>query len=120
MLRKNQTLAEKRFWNIVRKRKILGFRFLRQKPILSYIVDFYCAKLKLVIEIDGDIHNESKEADMIRTNDLETLGIKVIRFTNHQVTNQLPSVIEQLRIEITSHRELPSLIFREGLGMGPD
>jgi very-short-patch-repair endonuclease len=54
--RKNSTLAEVLLWNQLKRRKMLGYSFLRQRPILNYIVDFYCPKLKLVIEIDGDSH----------------------------------------------------------------
>jgi very-short-patch-repair endonuclease len=101
-LRKNQTRAEIFFWNMVRGRKILGHRFLRQKPILSYIVDFYCAELKLAVEIDGSIHQLAERSDLIRTSDLQTLGIIIIRYTNDQVLFSPADVREDLKKQITS------------------
>ena len=91
-MRKNPTPAEKKLW--------VGFlrtfkpRFLRQRPIDNYIVDFYCAQLKLVIEIDGDIHftDEGMEYDERRTRLLEGYGLKVMRFTNTEVLENFPAV----------------------------
>ncbi len=66
-LRNNSTLAEILLWEEIKNRKMLGYRFLRQKPIGNYIVDFFCNKLKLAIEIDGDTHREENfENDMKR------------------------------------------------------
>ncbi|MEI7562795.1 MAG: DUF559 domain-containing protein [bacterium] len=66
---------------------------MRQKPIGNYILDFYCHKLKLGIEIDDCSHERKRDEDMIRTNYLNKLGIKIIRYTNNQVTYQLEGVI---------------------------
>ena len=79
-LRNNSTPAEKRLWKYLKGKQIHGFDFDRQKPIDKYIVDFYCKKLKLCIEIDGHSHNFKEEYDRKRQNKLETFGIKVIRF----------------------------------------
>ncbi len=83
-------------WSAIRKRSIEGCLFLRQKPLLSYIADFYCASLLLVIEIDGSSHDHKKEADIQRTLALEEQGITVIRYTNDQVLYSLPRVIRHL------------------------
>ncbi len=88
-LRKNMTPAEKKLWyNYLRNFK---FRVLRQRPINNFIVDFYCPNLKLVIEIDGDSHftAEGQAYDRQRTQILEGYNLKVIRFTNQEVLNNL-------------------------------
>ncbi|HUT86363.1 MAG TPA: endonuclease domain-containing protein, partial [Elusimicrobiales bacterium] len=77
---------------------------LRQKPIGNYIVDFYCSKLKLVIEIDGDTHflNENKISDAKRGRILQSYGLQIVRFTNHDVMDNLEGVISVLDKIITS------------------
>jgi len=65
-LRNNSTLSEVLLWNQLKSRKMRGYQFMRQKPIGNYIVDFYCSKLKLVIEIDGESHSERSKEDQIR------------------------------------------------------
>jgi len=105
MLRKNMTMAELILWKKLKDRKTVKVKFRRQHPIFIFIVDFYCHELKLVIEIDGEIHssNEAKEYDINRTAELERFGIKVIRFTNEQVIhnpkqvdNEIYKVISEL------------------------
>lgn len=93
-LRKNMTLAEKKLWN--NYLKTLKIRFLRQRPIDNFIVDFYCANLKLVIEIDGETHftYEAKNYDSQRTSVLESYGLQVIRFTNEEVFKNFEGVCE--------------------------
>lgn len=95
-LRKNMTLAEKKLWN--NYLKTLKIRFLRQRPIDNFIVDFYCAKLRLVIEIDGETHftDEAKIYDSQRTLILEGYGLQVIRFTNQQVFKEFEGVCEYI------------------------
>ncbi|AQM67644.1 hypothetical protein Vca1114GL_01127 [Vibrio campbellii] len=96
-LRTNMPKPEEVLWQRIR-RKQLGVKFRRQHGIGRYIVDFYCAELNLVIEIDGDSHfsDEGKEKDTIRDSFMETLGIKVLRFTNEEVMKQTESVLERL------------------------
>ncbi|HHC7310608.1 TPA: endonuclease domain-containing protein [Vibrio campbellii] len=96
-LRTNMPKPEEILWQRIR-RKQLGVKFRRQHGIGRYIVDFYCAELNLVIEIDGDSHfsYEGKEKDTIRDAFMETLGIKVLRFTNEEVMKQTESVLERL------------------------
>ncbi len=95
-LRKNMTPAEKKLWNDYLK--TFKFRILRQRPVDNFIVDFYCANLKLVIEVDGDSHftNEAKDYDAERTQILEGYGLKVIRFTNEDVLNNFEGVCQQI------------------------
>jgi len=99
--------AERIFWYEILNKQRTGYRFLRQKPVGNYIVDFYCRKLKLVIEIDGDSHLDSFKYDQMRTKFIEQQGFKVIRFTNNQVLCELELVRIKLRIElIKRHIEL--------------
>lgn len=98
-LRKNQTKAEQFLWTELRNRNFLGYKFRRQHPIgNSYIVDFYCAKKRLIIEIDGAIHDELcvKENDEDREEFLKNLGYKVIRIRNDEVFDQLEKVVEKI------------------------
>ena len=105
-LRNNSTLGEILLWNELKQRKMSGYKFYRQKPLLGYIVDFYCANLKLVIEIDGKYHNDSEQQikDDIRQQQLEALGIRFLRFTEHEVRTKSPSVLEHIEDYIDSLR----------------
>jgi len=102
-LRESQTHAEEVLWEELRNKK-LGVKFRRQHPIAKYIVDFYCYKFKLVIELDGEYHNnkQQKSNDDFRTQELRSLGLKVIRFTNAEVLNNLSGVIKSIRETISS------------------
>jgi very-short-patch-repair endonuclease len=95
-MRKNPTPAERKIWY----EYLITFklRVLRQRPIDNFIVDFYCASLKLVIEIDGDYHftEEQQIYDAERTKILEGYGLQVIRFHNHEVMNNFEGVCEQI------------------------
>jgi len=95
-LRKEMTPAEKHLWMYCLQGA--PYRFRRQRPVGSYIVDFYCGKLKLVIEVDGDNHfsEESIAYDKERTKFLESLGLRVLRFSNHEVLYELESVKEKI------------------------
>ena len=98
-LRKNQTETEKILWNVLRGRKFHGYKFRRQHPVSRlYILDFYCFEKMLAIELDGMHHQEEvqKKLDDDRTNVLRILGIRVIRFTNDQVINQMDKVIKKI------------------------
>ena len=99
-LRNEMTAAEKKLWyGYLRNHQ---FQFLRQRPIGNYIVDFYCPKLKLVIEIDGETHlsKEDREYDKERTRVLESYGLKVLRFWNDDVLNGIEVVSEMIENEI--------------------
>jgi very-short-patch-repair endonuclease len=102
-MRKNPTQSERVLWNILRKYRIKGFLFRQQHPIYIFIADFYCHKIKLVVEVDGDVHfnDESQEHDDGRTGEMEKFGIKVIRFTNEQVLYNQDNILEQINEFIT-------------------
>jgi len=95
------TKAEKTLWNELKNRKLMGLKFRRQHPIHIYIADFFCHEKKLIIEVDGGIHEETerKENDLNRSAELDRLGISVIRFSNDQVLNHLDRVL----VEIKNH-----------------
>ena len=96
-LRKNSTLSEVLLWEELKSRKMLGYKFLRQKPIGNYIVDFFCNKLKMVIEIDGDSHTEEKfEYDINRQKWLESSGVNVLRFDDLKVKNDMDNVLSAI------------------------
>jgi very-short-patch-repair endonuclease len=99
-LRKTMTPAEKILWEELRSNKLTGAKFRRQHPIYNYIADFYCHKAKLVIEIDGVIHEKQKEYDISRDDDMNELGIKVIRFKNEEVMDNLGQVLKKIETEI--------------------
>lgn len=95
-LRKNPTPAEKKLWQYYLR--TFKFRVLRQRPIDNFIVDFYCAALKLVIEVDGDSHftAEGQAYDLERTRILQSYGLRVVRFTNAQVMNYFADVCGEI------------------------
>ncbi len=100
-MRTNMTEPEKRMWYQCMKK--VPQRFRRQRPFGPYIVDFYCAEFKVVIEIDGDSHSSSdaQEYDAERTAYLQGLGLRVIRFSNRDVMENLDGVYERLSRELT-------------------
>ena len=102
-LRKNATIAEKTLWKWLKQFRCEGFVFRRQHPLDFFIADFYCDKIKLVIEVDGDIHLSEKniEYDDNRTGELERFGLKVIRFKNEKIINDPEQVISEIKILIT-------------------
>jgi len=93
-LRKNSTLSEVLLWNKLKRKQLLGYDFSRQKPIDNYIVDFFCLKFNLAIEIDGVTHGDKEEYDEERQKKLEGLGIKFLRFTESQIRGNLWAVLE--------------------------
>ncbi len=95
-LRNNSTLGEILLWKKLKGKQCYGFDFHRQKPILNYIVDFYCFKLKLIIEIDGYSHNFKYEEDKHRDKELTDMGFTVLRFSEGEVRNNLNLVLDSL------------------------
>ena len=97
ILRNNMTNAEFLLWARL-KHNQLGYKFRRQHGIGQFIVDFYCPKIKLCIEIDGEVHRKEdiKSLDIIKQKLFKTLNIKTIRFTNNQVENELFKVINKI------------------------
>ncbi len=98
-LRQRHTKPEEIIWELLRNRKLNGLKFRRQHPILNYIADFYCHEIKLVIEIDGKIHNsqENKDYDNERNKELKEEGVTTLRFSNEEVLNELPNVLKKLK-----------------------
>lgn len=94
-LRNNMTLAEVLLWNELKKKKIKGYDFDRQRPVLNYILDFYCKDLMLAIEVDG-ISHYSEDAyfdDIIRQKEIEALGVSFLRFDDDEVRNDMDNVL---------------------------
>lgn len=128
-LRTHCTWEEEVIWEYLSSNK-LGVKFRRQHPMLFYVADFYCHQLKLVIEIDGGIHNKEdvKINDALRQKEIEKLGIHIIRFTNSQVKNNIEKIVEDISKkikEIKNFRDQGSplgaggqkaMIFSAGLG----
>ena len=109
-LRKDSTLVEILLWNELRARKMKGYQFMRQKPIGNYVVDFFCSKLKLVIEIDGSSHNDKLKKDRIRQERLGALGLKVLRFQDFTVKKDTRSLLRAIELFIEEQEEtIPSL-----------
>jgi PncC family amidohydrolase len=106
--RKNPTEAEKALWSILRGKKMSGYKFRRQHIIADYIADFVCLSAQLIIEVDGLHHQlpENKITDEERTNRLNNLGFKVIRFTNEQVLNETDQVINKILEELNQRQSL--------------
>lgn len=100
-LRINETDTEKILWERLRNNQLKGYKFRRQHPISLYIADFYCHKLKLVVEIDGEYHNlqEQIEKDKERTEILEKNGLTLIRFTNQEIHENLDEVISTITLK---------------------
>ena len=100
-LRKNPTKAESQLWKALQKSQLAGRRFRRQHSIGNYIVDFYCVNEKLIVELDGQVHDNfvNEEYDRKRTEYLENLGFKVLRFENYLVFEQLDMVLEAIKVK---------------------
>jgi len=95
-LRREMTPAEKILWNELRANK-LGVHFRRQQVIQGFIVDFYCHRAGLVVEVDGDIHDLQQEEDARREKVLSELGLRVVRFRNDEVLRNLAIVVGQIK-----------------------
>lgn len=103
-LRKSSTDAENILWQKLRRRQLCHAKFRRQHPVGFYIADFYCHEARLVVEVDGPVHNSGhqKEHDENRSAEMDRLGIRVLRFTNEQVINEIDSVIAEIISTLTS------------------
>jgi 5-methyltetrahydrofolate--homocysteine methyltransferase len=96
-MRRAPTRAEEVLWQAVRHKAIDGFKFRRQHVIGRFIADFYCAEGRVVIEVDGEIHDHQRQDDADRDDYLRSAGLTVLRFTNDTVLTQLPEVIAAIR-----------------------
>jgi len=106
LLRNNMTYPENILWEKLKGKKICGVRFRRQHPIKFFIADFYCHEIKLVVEVDGEIHNDKTDYDDGRSAEMEKFGILVLRVTNSEVETSLEEVI--YKIETTVNERLIS------------
>jgi very-short-patch-repair endonuclease len=97
-LRKRMTSSEIILWNAIRKGQLNGMYFRRQHPYGIYILDFYCFKSNLAIEIDGKIHLGKKKYDLQRMEYLESSGLKVLRFLNTDIETRIDWVVEQIKL----------------------
>jgi len=95
-LRREMTPAGKLLWQEVRAKK-LGVRFRRQQIIQGFIVDFYCHKAALVIEVDGDVHDLQQDEDARREKDLREMGLRIVRFRNDEVVRELSTVVGKVK-----------------------
>jgi very-short-patch-repair endonuclease len=108
-LRKQQTDAERIFWNIIKGRKFNDLKFRRQFSVGPYILDFHCPEIGLAIELDGGQHASNIDYDKVRTEYLNRLGIRVIRFWNNDITKNASGVYDELaRIVSSPDLTLPS------------
>ena len=117
-LRRSSTDVEKKLWHRIRDKQIEDFRFRRQRPIGKFIVDFICLDARLIVELDGGQHAENTLGDSKRTEFLESLGYKVVRFWNNEVIENMEGVLDRLREELLSTRSLtpPSALPLAGEG----
>ena len=95
-MRRNPTPSEERLWRRLRDRRLLGLKFRRQHAIDRFIVDFYCAEARLIVEVDGPVHERSVQADAVRQDVLDSRGWRVLRFTNSEVDNSLMDVLRRI------------------------
>ena len=110
-LRNNMTEAEQKLWLRLRQKQILGLQFYRQKPILNFIVDFYCPAANLITECDGSQHLNEKglKYDLLRDQVLAQLNLTILRFNNLQILHELDAVIQIIENVILSrHADNPS------------
>ena len=106
-LRKNMTPGEQRLWQFLRGKQVLGFDFDRQRPIDQFIVDFYCKKLRLAIEIDGASHDSENAqiADAERQARLEAFGIRFLRFQEREALRETEAVVKAIELWILENQD---------------
>ena len=109
------TEAEDVLWEALRGRRLDGLRFRRQHPVGRFVLDFYCPIHKLVVEVDGGVHDAQEERDAERTAVIEAHGYRVIRFRNEDVMQNLPAVLDGIRTAIPAASP-PLLLSGEGAG----
>jgi very-short-patch-repair endonuclease len=104
VLRNNMTQAEVILWSRLRSKKIDSYKFRRRQPIFDYVVDFYCNELKLIVEVDGEIHSlsEKTDSDMKRDKTLKINGYHIIRLSNLEIETEIDSAISKIRLFITT------------------
>ena len=95
-MRGEPTRAEEVLWSALQKKQVAGLKFRRQHPVGRFVLDFYCPSHKLVVEVDGEVHDQQQERDAERTRVLQAYGYRVLRFRNEQVINDLPAVVRKI------------------------
>lgn len=114
-LRNNSTLGEILLWNQLKAGRMLGYQFNRQKPLGEYIVDFYCKKLNLMIEVDGYSHEFKTKEDLEREDDLRKMGLNILRFTEQECRKQMLNVVRSIEIWIGENQQpIPPTPFTRG------
>jgi len=116
-LRKNSTRAEQKLWRYLRSRSLGGFKFVRQEPIGQYVVDFVCREQRLVIEVDGGQHAESKR-DAVRDQWLVEQGYRVLRFWNNDVLGNIEGVWDTIFAAASAHSSFSPRAGRRSGGGG--
>lgn len=111
-LRNNSTLGEILLWNQLKAGKMFGYKFNRQKPLGNFIVDFYCKKLDLVIEVDGYSHNSKYEDDSERDMELSKMGLHVIRLTEQQCRKDMINVLRAIEGWIEENTNPPAPLYK--------
>jgi very-short-patch-repair endonuclease len=99
-MRSHPTPAERRLWRCLRQKQFKGYKFRRQHVVGQFIVDFYCAEARLVIELDGESHRYTGEHDAFRQAVLEGLGLRVLRFANDDVMKSLEFVLAAIELAL--------------------
>jgi len=107
LLRNNMTHHENLLWDKLNGKKICGVRFRRQHPIMFFIADFYCHEAKLVVEVDGDIHNDKTDYDDGRSAEMEKFGILVLRVKNAEVENNIEEVVCKIKTIVKERLKSP-------------
>ena len=97
-LRNNMTLVEIILWSRLRSKKLYGYKFRRQQPIYDYVVDFYCHELKLIIEVDGEIHTytETTDSDLKRDKIFKINGYHIVRLSNHEIETDVNAAVNKI------------------------
>jgi very-short-patch-repair endonuclease len=119
-LRRDQTTPERLLWRRLRSGSV-GAKFRRQVPIANYVVDFLCLRAGLVVEVDGDTHagDEAEAEDRLRTRALKAHGLRVVRFSNHQIMEDLQGVLGEILTELSTPSPPPSPEGRGGKQLPP-
>ena len=101
-LRRKMTEAEDKLWSALRNKRLNGFKFRRQHPINKFVADFYCHEVRLIVEVDGEVHDEidRKEHDELRTYVLKEFDVTVIRFSNQEVLKSLDMVLNLINLKV--------------------
>lgn len=104
-LRRPMTPAEEALWAVLRRNGVADLHFRRQHAIGRFILDFYCASKRLAIEVDGPVHDEQRDYDEARTEVLQRLNIRVLRFRNEEVLSNLSSVVRRIELAVEPEQE---------------